>query len=80
MANDKINVVIGKRQILREIKKGNISEIRIASDAEQDYIHFMIELAKQYEVKYLICGSMDAFSAEFGIEVPTGAIGLLKHV
>jgi len=80
MANDKINAVIGKRQILREIKKNNIAEIRIAADAEQDYIHSMIELAKQYGVKYLICGSRDAFSAEFGIEVPTGAIGLLKHV
>ena len=80
MANDKLNVVIGKRQILREIKKNNIVEIKIAADAEQEYIHYMIELAKQHGVKYLICGSRDAFSAEYGIDVPTGAIGLLKYV
>lgn len=80
MASDKLNVVIGKRQILREIKKGNIVEIKIAADAEQDYILSMIEIAKQYEVKYLICGSREEFSAKYLIDVPTGAIGLLKYV
>ena len=80
MAQDRLNVVIGKRQILREVKKDNIVEIRIAADAEQEYIHSLIELAKQYDVKYLICGSMNEFSAKYGIDVPTGAIGLLKYV
>lgn len=80
MANNKLNVVIGKRQILREAKKDNIAEIRIAANAEQDYIHSLIEIAKQYDVKYLICGSMEDFSAHYGIDVPTGAIGLLKYV
>ena len=80
MAQDKLNVVIGKRQILREMKKNNIVEIKIAADAEQDYIHSLIELAKQYEVKYRICGSMNEFAAQYGIVVPTGAIGVLQYV
>lgn len=80
MANNKLNVVIGKRQILREAKKDNIIEIRIAANAEQDYIHSLIEIAKQYDIKYLICGSMEEFSVHYGIDVPTGAIGLLKYV
>lgn len=80
MADSKLNVVIGKRQILRETKKNNIVEIRIAADAEQEYIHSLIELAKQYDIKYLICGSMAEFSEKYGIDVPTGAIGILKYV
>lgn len=80
MANNKLNVVIGKRQILREAKKDNIVEIKIASDAEQEYIHSLIDIAQEYDVKYLICGSMAEFSQEYGIDVPTGAIGLLKYV
>ena len=80
MANSKLNVVIGKRQILREAKKDNIVEIKIAADAEQEYIHCLIELAKQYGIKYVICGSMAEFSQKYGIDVPTGAIGTLKYV
>lgn len=80
MANGKLNVVIGKRQILREAKKNNIVEILIAADAEQDYIHSLMEIAKQHDIRYRIGGSMAEFSAEYGIDVPTGAIGLLKYV
>ena len=65
---------------MREIKKNNIAEIKIATDAEQDYINFMISLAKQYDVKYMICGRREEISAEYGIDVPTGAIGFLKNV
>lgn len=80
MAHSKLNVVIGKRQILREAKKDNICEIFIASDAEQDYIRSLIEIARQYDIKYRICGSMAEFSEHYGIDVPTGAIGSLKYV
>ncbi len=80
MANSKSNVVIGKRQILREAKKDNIVEIMIASDAEQEYIQSLIEIAKQYGIKYRICGGMAEFSAKYSIDVPSGAIGLLKYV
>ena len=80
MANSNLDVVIGKRQILREAKKGNIEEIRIASDAEQDYILSLIDIAREYDVKYRICLTRDEFSAQYGIAVPTGAVGLLKRV
>ena len=80
MANDKLNVVIGKRQILREAKQNNIANIRIAADAEQDYIHSLIEIAKQYGIDYRICGSREEFSEQYGIDVPTGAIGVLRNV
>lgn len=78
MANDGIQVVIGRRQILREAKKGNVAEIRIAANAEQQYIHSLIDIAKQYGIKYFISGTMEEYSAYYGIDVPSGSIGVLK--
>ena len=78
MANDTQNVVIGKRQILRELKGGNLAEIRIASDAETAYITQLIEAAKSGNVAYRICSTMHQIAADYGIEVPCGAVGVLK--
>ena len=78
MANNAENVVVGKRQILRELKNGNIMEIRIAADAETAYIKALIETAKNYGIGYRICSTMSQIAAEYGIEVPSGAVGVLK--
>lgn len=78
MANSMHNVVIGKRQILRELKKDNIAQITIATDAETQYIASMIDVAKLYGVPYRLHGTMNEISAQYGIEVPSGAVGLLK--
>ena len=74
------NVVIGRRQILRELKKDNIAEIRIATDAETQYITSLIEVAKEHGVPYRLSGTMDDISAEYGIAVPSGSVGVLKQV
>ena len=79
MANDSLKVVIGKRQIVRELKNDNIAEIKIAANAEQAYIHSLIEIAKQNEVKYSICGSMEEFASHFWYRRSVGAIGILKE-
>ena len=80
MANSMGSVVIGRRQILRELKKNNIAEIIIATDAEQQYIASLIEVAKQSGVTYKLHGTMNEISARYGIEVPSGAVGVLKTV
>lgn len=78
MANWTHNIVIGKRQILREIKKNNIVEIIIATDAETQYISSLIEVAKQNGITYRLSSTMNEISANFGIDVPSGAVGVLK--
>lgn len=78
MANKMEKVVIGKRQISRGIKDGIISEIVIATDAEQDYIKSLIVLAKQNNIKYKIQGTMQDISSAYGIDVPSGSLGVLK--
>lgn len=77
MANDVQTVVIGKRQIMRELKKGNITEIRIAADAETAYITELIDAAKKNGVNYRICSTMHDIAREYNIEVPSGAVGIL---
>ena len=78
MANSMHIVVIGRRQILRELKKNNVAEITIATDAETQYIASLIEAAKEHGVPYKLRGSMNEISAEYGIAVPSGAVGVLK--
>lgn len=78
MANSIKKIVIGKRQILRELKKNNIEEIFIAADAETQYITELIEAAKNHGISYRIGSSMNQIAVQQGIEVPSGAIGVLK--
>ena len=78
MANSMSSVVIGRRQILRELKKNNVREIIIATDAEASYIAGLIEVAKQAGVAYKLHGTMNEISAHYDIEVPSGAVGVLK--
>ena len=78
MASSMSNVVIGRRQILRELKKNNVAEIIIATDAEASYIASLIEVAKQAGVSYKLHGTMNEISAQYRIEVPSGAVGILK--
>ena len=78
MANSNSGVVIGRRQILRELKKNNVAEIVIATDAETEYIASLIDVAKQAGVAYKLHGTMSEISARYSIEVPSGAVGVLK--
>ena len=78
MTNKMQKVVIGKRQISRGIKDGNIREIVIAADAEQEYIKSLIVIAKQNNIKYQIKGTMQDISSAYGIDVPSGSLGVLK--
>ena len=79
MAYSTHNVVIGRRQILRELKKGNVAQITIATDAETQYIASLIELAKAHAVPYRLHGTMSEIAADYGIDVPSGAVGELKE-
>ena len=64
---------------MRELKKNNVAEITIATDAETQYIASLIEVAKEHGVSYRLSGTMSEISAEYGIQVPSGAVGVLKQ-
>lgn len=71
-------VVIGKKQILKELKSGNVQEIIIAVDAEAEYVNLLVSAAREHSVNYLMRGTMAEIAASYGIDVPSGAVGVLK--
>mgnify|MGYP001039125479 FL=1 len=75
MNNDYHNVVVGKKQVLRELKCGKIAEMRIAVDCDADYTKLLIAEARKHNVKYLLSGTMREIADEYGIDVPCGVVG-----
>lgn len=63
---------------MREMKENNVQSILIASNAEQSYVDSLVQSAKAYNVPYEVGDSMEAISARFDIDVPSGAVGVLK--
>ena len=78
MANETYKAVIGKRQVLRELKNGTLAEVFIAADADMQYITELAAAAKRYGVGYRIGSTRARIAQEHGIDVPTGAIGVLR--
>ncbi len=76
--NNNVNVVIGKKQILRELKANNIAQIQIATDADTEYVNSIIAEAQKYKVKYFSHSTMNQIAQEYSIDVPCGAVGVLK--
>lgn len=79
MANSMQNVVVGKRQILRQIKSGNICKIIIATDAQRDYVIYLMQVAKDNGIPYVLQGTMSQIANQYGIDVPSGSVGVLKQ-
>lgn len=78
MDKENIQFVIGKKQILREMKNGNIAEIIIAADVDKDYVASITEFARKHNVPFVVGSSMKELSENFDIDVPCGAVGKLK--
>lgn len=78
MEYDKSKVVVGKKQILRSLTENNVKFIRIATDTDKDYAQTIANMARLHNVTVEYRGTMDEIAAEFGIDVPSGAVAQLK--
>ena len=78
MDYDKNKVVVGKKQILRCLAENNLKNIRIATDADKEYVQTIVHYAKLHNVSVERYGTMEQIAAEFGIDVPSGAVADLK--
>lgn len=78
MDYDKNKVVVGKKQILRYLAENNLKSIRIATDADKDYVSSIERNARLHNVKVERAGTMEQIAEEFGIDVPSGAVATLK--
>ena len=74
--NDK--VVVGKKQILRALSENNVVSITVATDADGEYAEAIQHVAKLHNVKVERKGTMEQIAAEYGIDVPSGAVAQLK--
>lgn len=72
-------VVIGKHQILREIKANNIVSVQIATDCDLQYIHSIETVALANGVPVRKFGTKTEIATKYGIDVPSGAVGVLKE-
>lgn len=78
MDNNDKKVIVGKKQILRLLKENHIKSIRIATDAQDEYVRSIREEAVRHNVKVVAEGSMEEIARCYGIDVPSGAVGFLK--
>lgn len=78
MDNNDKKVIVGKKQILRLLKENHIKSIRIATDAQDEYVRSIREKALRHNVKVVAEGSMEEIARCYGIDVPSGAVGFLK--
>ena len=74
--NDK--VVVGKKQILRALSENNVKSITVATDADSEYADTILHVAKLHNVKVERKNTMEQIAAEYGIDVPSGAVAQLK--
>ena len=59
MDNNDKKVIVGKKQILRLLKENHIKSIRIATDAQDEYVRSIREEALRHNVKVVAEGSME---------------------
>jgi len=78
MQSYKNKVVVGKKQILRCLAENNLKSIRVATDADKEYVLSIERCARLHNVKVERAGTMEQIAAEFGIDVPSGAVATLK--
>ena len=78
MDNNTERTVVGKKQILRFTKANELKRIRIATDADVDYVRAIVSVAKAHNVPVETEDTMEQIAHRYGIYVPCGAVGFLK--
>lgn len=55
-----------------------MTEVNVAIDVQNEYADEIIATARQMGVPYSRNGTMEQISAQYGIDVPSGTVGVLK--
>jgi ribosomal protein L7Ae-like RNA K-turn-binding protein len=72
------NKVIGLRQVLRGVKKGEINRILLALDADEAIKNQINQIAVDNNLPLLTCQSKDELGKEVNIDRACAVIGFLK--
>jgi ribosomal protein L7Ae-like RNA K-turn-binding protein len=71
------NYVVGLKQVTREANKHNVSQIFLASDADEPYQHSVLALVNTHNIPLTYVPSRIQLAAAYNIEVPSAVVGLL---
>ena len=77
-ANTQIKAVVGLRQVLREMKAGNLDSIVLATDADKKYKNTILSSAKIARVPVTVGSTSEKIAQKYGIEVKSAVVGFLK--
>lgn len=74
----KSHIIIGTKQTLKSMKNGEISEVYIADDADQQITQKVASLANELEIPCQRVDSMKKLGAACGIEVGASTVAIKK--
>ena len=77
-ANMQLKAVVGMRQVLREMKAGNLDSIVLATDADKKYKNTILSSAKIARVPVTVGSTSEKIAQKYGIEVKSAVVGFLK--
>ncbi|WP_217588997.1 ribosomal L7Ae/L30e/S12e/Gadd45 family protein [Lentibacillus saliphilus] len=83
MSYDKVTqmqsrVIIGVKQTLKAMKKGDITEVYIADDAEPHITMKIATVAKELDIPCIRVASMKELGVACGIEVGASTVGIKR--
>lgn len=73
------NMVIGKRQTVRQLALGNVSKIILACDADNGYKSAVYQAAHTYGVPVVEEGSRASIASKHNVEVSSAVVAMLKQ-
>ena len=71
-------VVIGQRQVLRELKNDSLEKILLATDADANYSETILNAAKKAGVQVSVASTSQQIADEYGVKVKSAVVGFLK--
>jgi len=72
-------IIIGMKETLKAMKKGDVSEVFIADDADHQITDRVIALAEELEIPYRRVASMKDLGTACGIDVGTSTAAIKQQ-
>jgi len=76
LTNFQSRIIIGNKQTLKAMKNSEVSEVFIATDADQDLTEKVVALARDLDLPCYRVNSMKKLGAACGIEVGTSTVAI----
>lgn len=70
------DIIVGLKQTLRAMKNNEVSEVFVATDADQHIIQQVIQLAEELNIPYHQVDSMKKLGEACGIDVGTSTAAI----